>query len=119
MMNMQPTSEPTPEFLDRSNTVFGNWENGDLPFKDALDQLTALGYEAQRSDHLADQGRAELLLGILQGYRANLDASISHFERARDLFERAGNRRRAVGCILNLGESYRLKGYFSRARQLF
>ncbi|MEO8394730.1 MAG: hypothetical protein ABI700_17175, partial [Chloroflexota bacterium] len=78
-----PTSEPTPEFFARCETIFSNWENGDLPFKDALDQLTDLGYEAQRSDHLANQGRAELLLGILQGYRANLDASISHFERAR------------------------------------
>jgi len=118
-MNATHDSEPTPEFYAHCNQVFERWENGDLPFKDALDQLTALGYEAQRSGHLANQGRAELLLGILQGYRANLDASISHFERARDLFERAGNRRRAVGCILNLGESYRLKGYFSRARQLF
>jgi tetratricopeptide (TPR) repeat protein len=75
--------------------------------------------EAQADGHAANQGRAELLLGVLQGYRANLDASIRHFERARALFEQAGNRPRAIGCILNLGESYRLQGNFTRARQLF
>ncbi len=118
-MNTIPDPEPTPEFYARCQAIFEQWEAGDLPFKEAVDQMTALGREAAQSGHLANQGRVELLLGILQGYRANLDASITHFERARDLFERAGNRRRAIGCVLNLGETYRLKGNFSRARQLF
>ena len=118
-MNPLPDPDPTPEFYARCEKAFDSWQNGDLPFKEAVDQLTALGHEAMLSGHLANQGRAELLLGIVQGYRANLDVSISHFERAQGLFERAGNRRRALSCVLNLGESYRLKGHFGRARQLF
>lgn len=114
-----PDLDPTPEFNARAIAVLDHWESGELPFKDAIDQMTALAREAVERGHLVDQGRAELLLGILQGYRANLDASITHFERARDLFERAGNRRRALGAVLNLGESHRLKGNFTRARQLF
>jgi tetratricopeptide (TPR) repeat protein len=118
-MNSVQDTEPTPEFYARGQDIFRRWESGDLPFKDAVDQMTVLGREAGLANHCANQGRAELLLGIMQGYRANLDASISHFDRARDLFERAGNRRRAISCVLNLGESYRLKGNFTRARQLF
>jgi len=114
-----PQNEPTPEFNARCIAVLDNWESGSLPFKDAMDQMNTLGQEAKERDCLPDQGRVELLLGIMQGYRANLDASISHFERARNLFERAGNRRRAIMAVLNLGESYRLKGNFTRARQLF
>lgn len=111
--------EPTEEFNARLGAIFDKWERNELPAKEALAQLEAMSREAQADGHAANQGRAELLLGVLQGYRANLDASIRHFERARALFEQAGNRPRAVGCILNLGESYRLQGNFTRARQLF
>ncbi len=115
-MNVQ---EPTEEFNARVRDVVDRWESGDLPFKDALDLMQALEREAREAPHHANQGRVEVLMGVMQGYRANLDASIAHFERARDLFERANNRPRALGCILNLGESYRLKGNFTRARQMF
>ena len=111
--------EPTEEFNARLGAIFDKWERNELPAKEALAQFEAMSREAQADGHAANQGRAELLLGVLQGYRANLDASIRHFERARALFEQAGNRPRAVGCILNLGESYRLQGNFTRARQLF
>jgi ATP/maltotriose-dependent transcriptional regulator MalT len=114
-----PMQEPTEEFNGRLNAIFDKWERNELPAKEALAQIEAMSREAQADGHAANQGRAELLLGVLQGYRANLDASIRHFERARALFEQAGNRPRAVGCILNLGESYRLQGNFTRARQLF
>jgi tetratricopeptide (TPR) repeat protein len=112
-------SEPTPEFEALVKDIHRRWENGDLPFQDALEQMTRLGREAEASQQPCNQGRVELLLGVMQGYRANLDASVRHFERARDLFERANNRKRTIGAILNLGESYRLKGDFTRARQLF
>ncbi|MBE2269461.1 MAG: hypothetical protein IAE80_14595 [Anaerolinea sp.] len=112
-------NEPTPEFNARCGAVLDAWESGSLPFKDAIEQMTALGQEASRRGSLPDQGRVELLQGIMQGYRANLDASIRHFERARDFFERAGNRRRAIGALLNLGESFRVKGNFTRARTYF
>lgn len=113
------SSEPTPDFEALIKSIHRRWENGDLPFQEALEQMNALSVQAQADNLPANQGRVELLLGVMQGYRANLDASLRHFERARDLFERAGNRRRAIGAILNLGESYRLKGDFTRARQLF
>lgn len=111
--------EPTPEFNEKCTSILDQWERGDLSFRDASAQLDTLRTEAAEANHPANQGRAELLLGVMQGYRANLDASITHFERARSLFEQAGNRKRAVGAILNLGESYRWKGNFARARQLF
>ncbi len=112
-------SEPTPEFEALVKDIHRRWESGELPFQDALEQMMRLGREAEANQQPCNQGRVELLLGVMQGYRANLDASIRHFERARDLFERAHNRKRAIGAILNLGESYRLKGDFTRARQLF
>ncbi len=111
--------EPSPEFNARLNEIFDAWEHGVLSFRDASVQLEAMATEASEPAQPANQGRVELFLGIMQGYRANLDASIGHFERARGFFEQAGNRRRAIGCVLNLGESYRLKGSFARARQLF
>lgn len=111
--------EPTVEFDGRLTATFGRWERGELPAREVQMQIEAMSHEAQANDHAANQGRAEMLLGVLHGYRANLDASIRHFERARALFEQAGNRCRAIDCILNLGESYRLKGNFTRARHLF
>jgi tetratricopeptide (TPR) repeat protein len=115
---MTPT-EPTPDFEARAKAIHHAWESGDLPFQTALERMNALAREAETDALPANQGRIELLLGVMQGYRANLDASIRHFERARDLFEQAKNRKRAIGAILNIGESYRLKGDFTRARQLF
>lgn len=115
----QPNIEPTPEFNARCMHILDRWESGELPFKDAVDQMNALGRTAVERGHLVDHGRVELLLGTLQGYRANLDASIAHFEHARTLFEQAGNRPRAIGALLSLGETYRWKGDFKRARQLF
>ncbi|HYO87767.1 MAG TPA: tetratricopeptide repeat protein [Candidatus Limnocylindrales bacterium] len=120
--NQPPTAqgqEPSGEFDARLIALFAKWEHNELPARETQAQIEAMSREAQADGHAANQGRAELLLGVLQGYRANLDASIRHFERARALFEQAGNRARAIGCILNLGECYRLQGNFTRARQLF
>jgi tetratricopeptide (TPR) repeat protein len=58
-------------------------------------------------------------LGTMQGYRANLDASLRHFQRARDFFERGENRPKALRALLKVGEIYRQKGDFTRARQYF
>ncbi|MFN8529315.1 MAG: tetratricopeptide repeat protein [Anaerolineae bacterium] len=41
------------------------------------------------------------------------------FARSRDMFERANLPKRVLNATLNLGESYRIKGDFSRARQFF
>jgi tetratricopeptide (TPR) repeat protein len=111
--------EATPEFNARCMAIMGQWEAGNLPFQDAAHQMMALGREATAENHLANQARTELLLGIMQGYRANLNASIQHFEQARALYEEVGNELRMVKCDLNLGESYRQKGDFEKARRLF
>jgi tetratricopeptide (TPR) repeat protein len=42
-----------------------------------------------------------------------------HFERARTLFEQVGNLQRVAMMDLNLGEVYRYKGDFTRARHLY
>jgi tetratricopeptide (TPR) repeat protein len=100
-------------------TIVNQWQAGDLPFVEASDQLDALRDEAEKATHLPNEARAEFLLGYLHHYRGNLDASIHHYERARLLFERVGNRARVARCDINLGESYRYKGEFNRARRLF
>lgn len=119
MTALMPDQEPTPDFDERATSILRRWQRGELPFKQAVEMMNDLEREAVSSGLPCNQGRVELLLGVMQGYRANLDASVRHFERARNLFERAGNRKRAVGALLNLGESYRQKGDFTRARQLF
>jgi tetratricopeptide (TPR) repeat protein len=69
--------------------------------------------------HLANLGRVEILLGVMQGYRGNLNVCIQHFQKARDLFAEVGNDARVLKCDLNLGETYRQKGDFGKARELF
>jgi tetratricopeptide (TPR) repeat protein len=95
------------------------WESGELPVKDAVAQLQQLHQDALNANHLANQGRAEHLMGYLQHYRGNLDVSIRHYERARALYLRVGNRVRAAAIDLNQGENYRFKGDFARARRLY
>lgn len=111
--------EPTPELQAQCNEVIRQWQSGDLPFRDASIALNALREEAITSNHYANEARIEYLLGYMQGYRSNLNISIKHFERARMLFSRIGNDTRVMRCDLNLGESYRQKGDFTKARRLF
>lgn len=111
--------EPDDAFNQQLLAILDTWEAGKLPFRDAVEQLIARSGEAETAGHRSNQGRAELLLGVVHGYRANLGQSIRHFEKARALFSAAQNRKRAIGAMLNLGESYRLMGSFNRARQYF
>jgi tetratricopeptide (TPR) repeat protein len=115
----QKNNEPSPEFNDHCMGLLKRWEDGDLPFKEAVAQLTMLSQRANAEGHLVNQGRAEQLLAYVQHYRGNLDASIYHNERARTLYAKAENLRR-VGIIdLNQGENYRFKGDFARAVRLY
>lgn len=109
--------EPTPEFNDRCLAILQQWQAGALPFQEASHQLHEMA-EAT-GEHLANLGRVEILLGVMQGYRGNLNVCIQHFEKARDLFAEVGNDLRVVKCDLNLGETYRQKGDFGKARELF
>ena len=94
-------------------------EKGELPFEQASTQMKTLIAEATKNSQIANQARGELLLGNMHGYRSNLNSSAKHFETARDLYTLVGNEARVAACNLNLGETYRQKGDFIKARELF
>ncbi len=112
-------TEPTPQFDQACVELVRRWEVGDLPFNDAIVLLTQYEQDAQATRHLANQARAQHLLGYLQHFRGNLNASIHHYEKARNIFMKVGNARRVATMDLNNGENYRLKGDFARARRLY
>lgn len=112
-------AEPTPAFEEQVRVIFRNWSTGNMAFRDAIDQLTQFGQEAQSTGHIANQARVEHMLGYVQHDRGNLNTSLMHFERARALFEQVGNMQRIAMMDLNLGEVYRYKGDFTRARHLY
>lgn len=111
--------EPTPEFNQSCLDVINRWQGGELPYEAAAEELSALGQQAVDDNHLTHQGRVEQLFGFMQGYRGNLNVSIHHFERARAFYMQVGNKKRIATCDLNIGETYRYKGDFNRARALF
>jgi len=111
--------EPEPAFKERCDAVYAGWHNGSMTFKAAVDTLLELENGQVASAQYANQGIVENMIGMMYGYRGDLDFSVRHFARARDLFERASNRAQIVRAIMNLGESYRQKGDFPRARQFF
>ncbi len=117
--SISSTTEPTAAFNESCLNIIRRWESGVLPFETALNDMRQLSHDATLRRHAAEQARAEGLIGYLEGYRGNLNASIRHFERSRALFHEVGNAHRVAICDLNLGESYRYKGDFSRARSLF
>ncbi len=120
VMNQQQTdNQPTEEFEERCNNIITSWRSGTLPFKEALAQLSMCKQQSLSSNQMANQARAEHLLGNLQHYRGNLGTSIQHWERARKMYEKVGNKERVAAIDLNLGESYRFKGEFTRALGLY
>jgi tetratricopeptide (TPR) repeat protein len=117
--NAAHDQEAQPEFEAKLRAVMQEWQNGDLPFVDAGEQITTLLGEATVADHPANIGRAETYLGIMQGHRGNYQIAIQHFDNSRAAFERLGNTRRMMIADLNLGETYRLKGDYRRAQRKF
>ncbi len=116
---MVADADATAEFNARCTALVDAWEDGTLPYTDAIEKLTALADEAQSAHHRGNQARAEHLLGYVQAHLGNLSTSIRHFERSRRLYEAVGNRRRIAAIDLNQGENYRYKGDFTRARYLY
>ncbi len=110
-------SEVTPELEQQARSVLNQWQAASLSYQDASETLSQMRDAAVNRP--ADEGYIEIIMGIMQGYRGNLNASIQHFEHARDLMMRVGNRHQTIRCTLNIGETYRLKGNFTRARQYF
>lgn len=111
--------EPTPELEATCRTIINEWQSGQLPFKEAAQQMLALGEKALKQGHLANVARVEYLLGYMQAYRSKLRIAIEHFERARSLFLKIDNSVRVTRCDLNLGESHRQLGDFTKAQRLF
>jgi tetratricopeptide (TPR) repeat protein len=114
-----PSNEPTPDFYARTAAVIEQWEVGQVGFDHALDSLMQLRLEADAAQHTPNQARAEQMLGYLLVLRGSLIPAIRHFERNRALFAEVGNRRRVIIADLNLGEAYRQRGDFKRARAYF
>lgn len=114
-----PDTEPTPEFNERCVSLINEWQQGELTVTETAQKLKGLAQDAANSGHVANQGRAEHISGYLHHYLGNLSTSIMHYERARSLFERVGNRRRVATMDLNQGENYRYRGEFKRARRLY
>lgn len=111
--------EPTPEFNRKCLDLLHRWERGEVSFKDTIATINSYQQEAASAGHIANQGRAEHMLGYVQHYRGNLNTSIQHYERARMLYRRAGNLKRAAAIDLNQGENYRFKGDFGKALRLY
>lgn len=113
------SSTPERNIRLESSNVLTAWKDGELTYADAVAKLIEMKATAATANRPDDEGYAELRHGVIEGYRANYHASIEHFERARDLFLRAGVKNQVTVCHVNIGETYRLKGNFSRARQYF
>lgn len=115
--NQQP--EVDEAFAERYHLILQNWQSGEITASEAESRLNDLLQEAEADDNRMNQGGVELYLGIIQGYLANFTNSARHFETARQHFEAAGAQDRVVTCDLNIGETYRLQGNFTRAQLFF
>lgn len=111
--------EPTESFELACSSAFSAWQAGDVPFNDTAGRLRQLRQEAVKVFHVANEARAEFFLGVMHGYRTNLNLAAQHFRRARELYDRVGNVQQIVSCDVNLGEIARQRGDFSQARRLF
>jgi tetratricopeptide (TPR) repeat protein len=116
---VSPHSEPTPEFNERCMALITGWRQGEIATEAVTQQLKALAREAEKEGHAANQGRAEHLSGYIQHYLGNYTISNNHYEAARRLFQRVGNRQRIATMDMNMGENYRYRGEFKRAQLLY
>lgn len=116
---VSPDIEPTPEFNAQCMDLIVGWQQGQIAANDALQELKILARAASNDGHTANEARAEQLSAYLQHYIGNLNISIAHYDKARRLFDRVGNRRRVVIIDIGQGENYRYRGEFKRARRLY
>jgi ATP/maltotriose-dependent transcriptional regulator MalT len=113
-----PIFDVNPDFRDRLRTTYREWETGKISYEEAVNRLEKYRRGLDESNP-ADAGYAEMQLGVIHGYRGTYNNSLYHLERSRELFEAANNRSRLAQAIINIGEGYRLKGNYARARQYF
>jgi tetratricopeptide (TPR) repeat protein len=116
---VSPDSEPTAEFNERCMALITGWRQGDIPTEEVTQKLKTLASEAASNGHAANQGRAEHLSGYIQHYLGNYTISNKHYDAARRLFQRVGNRLRIATMDMNMGENYRYRGEFKRAQHLY
>jgi len=107
------------EFRAQTNVFFEGWQEGQLSYMEAVQGLRGLLSEVANEGNDLHQGRIENLLGIMHGIRADYNQCIVHFEQARRFYERSGAFQLVAICDLNIGETYRLRGNFTRARMYF
>jgi tetratricopeptide (TPR) repeat protein len=116
---LPPEPQHNPAFREQVNTILSQWQGGTITYAVALESLNKLKQAAVDAQHLVHQALVENSLGIMQGYRSNYTQSLVHFENVRRLYEQAGAFSRLSGADLNIGETYRLRGNFTRARTYF
>lgn len=119
MSNSTPEPSVSPAIQSETAALISGWEEGQVPYEEVIARFDVLITEAIAAKRPNDHGQIEYRRAMIEGYRGNYDVSIKHFENARDLFIAGGMRRRVIACHLNIGETYRLKGNFTRARQYF
>lgn len=112
-----PPVDVEPEFRATTRSIFEQWQAGSLEYERAVERLLQHQHEAQGKP--ANQAAVENYLGIMQAMRGNYVESIQHFQQSRTLYETAGATQRLPGCDLNIGESFRIIGNYSRARTYF
>lgn len=114
-------SDPSvsPEVQSETAALISRWEEGQTSYEDVIARFDVLIAEAIAAKRYNDHGQIVYRRAMIEGYRGNYEVSIHYFEVARDMFIAGGMRRRVIACHLNIGETYRLKGNFTRARQYF
>lgn len=117
--NQKPLTTLAPEFRQKTSQLLSEWEKGKTSYADTLAELLTLLEQARKENNPMHEGRVENMLGIMHGYRADLNQSVVHFEQARRCYETIKALPELATVDLNIGETYRLKGNFTRARAYF
>jgi len=116
---MPEIENPTPEFNEACTAISTQLRAGNLPFNEAVARLSVLVQRASVEGNTLNQARAEQTLGTIQLTKGNLDISIQHMQRARLLASKHYNPNRIATIDLAEGESWRFKGHFDKAIQLY
>lgn len=119
--NKTPEEVPSidEKFRQRTTQIYEDWHKNEFPFSVAVTKLEALRQEALAESHDLNEANIYSTLGMMYGYRSGYDDSIKNFEKAREIFKTNEVTRSVATVDLNLGETYRLLGSFTRAKNFF
>lgn len=107
------------DFRQSVNKIYESWHKNEISFPIALTQLEDLRQSAIADSNKINEAGIYNILGIMYGYRSGYDDSIKNFVQARKMFQENGALRRVATVDLNLGETHRLLGDFTRAKNYF